>query len=320
MMWLPRLMGKRCIATIHGLDHQRSKWGRFARWYILRGEKCAVKRAHEIIVLSRNAQAYFKERYGRETTLIPNGMPRMSNRDAALICDKYGLHKDSYILFLGRLVPEKGIHYLIEAYKSLRTDKKLVIAGGISDSVLAAVGVCNKVMMFPFSIILGFGTGFQPVAGFNFGAKRFDRVHESYRFCAKVAFIGSLVMAIFVGVLADTFVVLFAGSDEEMRRIGVICMVSQCFALPVHAWVAIVNMLCAGLGNARGALILSTSRQGTCFLPILYPLAWVFGAFGIACVQAIADILSLVLAIPILRKTRKAVNEAEHQWLAQQKS
>ena len=103
-----------------------------------------------------------------------------------------------------------------------------------------------------------------------------------------------------------------------MRRIGVICMVSQCIALPIHAWVAIVNMLCAGLGNARGALILSTSRQGTCFLPILYPLAWMFGAFGIACVQAIADILSLVLAIPILRKIRKAVNQAEQEWLAQQ--
>ena len=192
------------------------------------------------------------------------------------------------------------------------------IAGSISDSVLAAVGVCNKVMMFPFSIILGFGTGFQPVAGFNYGAKRFDRVHESYRFCAKVAFFGSLVMAIFVAVLADTFVVLFAGADEEMRRIGVICMVSQCIALPVHAWVAIVNMLCAGLGNAKGALILSTSRQGTCFLPILYPLAWAFGAYGIACVQALADILSLVLALPILKKTRKSVNEAEKAWLAEQ--
>ena len=192
------------------------------------------------------------------------------------------------------------------------------IAGSISDSVLAAVGVCNKVMMFPFSIILGFGTGFQPVAGFNYGAKRFDRVHESYRFCSKVALIGSLIMAVFVGFLADTFVVLFAGADAEMRRIGVICMVSQCIALPVHAWVAIVNMLCAGLGNAKGALALSTSRQGTCFLPILYPLAWAFGAYGIACVQAIADVLSLALAIPILKKTRKAVNEAEQAWLAEQ--
>ena len=194
------------------------------------------------------------------------------------------------------------------------------IAGSISDSVLAAVGVCTKVMMFPFSIILGFGTGFQPVAGFNWGAKRFDRVHESYHFCSKVALLGSLLMAALVGIFADTFMVLFAGTDAEMRRIGVICMVSQCIALPVHGWVAIVNMLCAGLGNAKGALALSTARQGTCFLPILYPLAFLFGAYGIACVQAIADILSLVLAVPIMQKTKKSIAQAEENWLAQQKT
>ena len=185
------------------------------------------------------------------------------------------------------------------------------IAGNISDSVLAAVGVCNKVMMFPFSIILGFGTGFQPVAGFNWGAKRFDRVEESYKFCFKVALIGSTIMALLVGIFADTFVVLFAGMDEEMRRIGVICMVSQCIALPIHGWVAIVNMLCAGLGNAKGALILSTSRQGTCFLPILYPLAWASGAVGIAIVQALADILTLFLAVPILRGVKKKIAAAQ---------
>ena len=106
---------------------------------------------------------------------------------------------------------------------------------------------------------------------------------------------------------------LFAGSDAEMRRIGVVCMVSQCIALPIHAWVAIVNMLCAGLGNAKGALALSTSRQGTCFLPILYPIAWAFGAMGIACVQALADILSMVLAVPIMRSMTKKIAEAEKQ-------
>ncbi|MBQ2928401.1 MAG: MATE family efflux transporter [Oscillospiraceae bacterium] len=192
------------------------------------------------------------------------------------------------------------------------------IAGSISDSVLAAVGVCNKVMMFPFSIILGFGTGFQPVAGFNWGAKRFDRVRESYRFCSKVALIGSIIMGVFVGIFADTFVVLFAGADVEMRRIGVICMISQCIALPIHGWVAIVNMLCAGLGNAKGALALSTSRQGTCFLPILYPLAWAFGAYGIAVVQALADCLTLVMAAPILKGMKKRINEAEALSLSQQ--
>jgi Na+-driven multidrug efflux pump len=107
--------------------------------------------------------------------------------------------------------------------------------------------------------------------------------------------------------------VLFAGADAEMRRIGVICMVSQCIALPIHAWVAIVNMLCAGLGNAKGALVLSTSRQGSCFIPILYPLAWIFGAYGIAVVQAVADILTLVLAVPIMRGVRRQIAAASKE-------
>ena len=187
------------------------------------------------------------------------------------------------------------------------------LAGNISDSVLAAVGVCNKVMMFPFSIILGFGSGFQPVAGFNWGAKRYDRVQESYRFCSKVAVIGSLLMALIVGIFADTFVVLFAGTDEEMRRIGVFCMVSQCIALPIHGWVAVVNMFCAGLGKAKYALALSTSRQGSCFLPILYPLAWIFGAYGIAAVQALADVLTLLLAVPIIRSVRRTIAQAQEE-------
>ena len=189
------------------------------------------------------------------------------------------------------------------------------IAGDISDSVLAAVGVCNKVMMFPFSIILGFGNGFQPVAGFNWGAKRHDRVQESYRFSAKVALIGSAVMAVLVAVFADPLIVLFAGTDEEMRRIGVICMVSQCIALPIHGWVAVVNMLCAGLGNAKGALTLSTARQGTCFLPIVFPLSWAFGAYGVACVQAAADVLSLLLALPIVRGMKKKIAQAQQEAL-----
>lgn len=134
MLWLPKLFGKRCIATIHGLDHQRAKWGRFASAYIMMGEKCAVKFADEIIVLSENVQKYFKDTYGRETVFIPNGVSRPVVREANIIKKKFDLEKDSYILFLGRLVPEKGIRYLIEAFKQVRTDKKLVIAGGSSDT------------------------------------------------------------------------------------------------------------------------------------------------------------------------------------------
>ena len=185
------------------------------------------------------------------------------------------------------------------------------IAGNISDSVMAGIGVCTKIMMFPFSIILGFGTGFQPVAGFNWGAKRYDRVQESFRYSGKVAVIGALVMCTVVGLLSDFIIVAFAGADPEMRKIGNICMISQCIALPIHAWVAVVNMLCAGLGNARGAVILSTSRQGSCFIPILYPLAWLFSSYGVAIVQAVADILSLALAIPIALSMMKKIRQAQ---------
>ena len=185
------------------------------------------------------------------------------------------------------------------------------IAGSISDSVLAAVGVCNKVMMFPFSIILGFSQGFQPVAGFNWGAKQYDRVSQSYHFAAKVALIGSVVMGLALAVFSDRLIVLFSGTDGQMRRIGVICMVSQCLALPVHGWVAIVNMLCAGLGNAKGALALATARQGTCFLPIVYPMAWLMGAYGVATIQAVADVLSLILAVPIIRGMKKKIAQAQ---------
>ncbi len=131
---LIKAMGKRVIVTVHGLDHMREKWGRFASWYILRGEKSAVRYADEIIVLSKNVQNYFMEMYGRRTVYIPNGVDEVKPVDADIITDKWGLKKDGYILYLGRIVPEKGIHYLIEAYKRLDTDKKLVIAGGGSDS------------------------------------------------------------------------------------------------------------------------------------------------------------------------------------------
>jgi len=154
------------------------------------------------------------------------------------------------------------------------------MAGNYSDSVLAGIGVSNKIMMFPFGIILGFGNGFQPVAGFNWGAGRYDRVQESYRFSAKVALIGSTVMAVLIAVFVDELIFIFAGSDAEMQKIGAFCILTQCVALPIHAWVAIVNMLCVGLGNAKGALLLSTARQGTCFIPILFPLSWAFAEYG----------------------------------------
>lgn len=138
MLWLPKLFGKRCVVTVHGLDHRRAKWGKFARAYIMLGEKCAAKFADEVIVLSRGVQQYFLDTYGRRTVLIPNGVMRPETYEADRITAAFGLKKDEYILFLGRLVPEKGISYLIDAFRKVKTDKKLVIAGGSSDTAAFA--------------------------------------------------------------------------------------------------------------------------------------------------------------------------------------
>lgn len=135
MCWLPKLLGKRVVVTVHGLDWQREKWkSGFGAKYIHAGEKMAVHFADEIIVLSKNVQKYFQSTYGRNTVWIPNGVTKPERADPEQIAREYGLEKDGYILFLGRLVPEKGCHYLIEAFRNVRTDKKLVIAGGSSDS------------------------------------------------------------------------------------------------------------------------------------------------------------------------------------------
>lgn len=134
MCWIPKAFGKKVVVTVHGLDHQRAKWGKFASWYILNGEKNAVRYADEIIVLSKNLRQYFLDTYGRTTRLIPNGIGLPEQCSAELICSDYDLSKDSYILYLGRLVPEKGERYLIEAFRNVKTEKKLVIAGGSSDT------------------------------------------------------------------------------------------------------------------------------------------------------------------------------------------
>ena len=129
MTFLPRLFGIRTVVTIHGLDWQRSKWGRFASWYLHQGEKIAAKCADEIIVLSQATRQYFQDVYRRNTRYIPNGVAPASNVNADFIRSQWGLEPNAYILFLGRLVPEKGLRNLVSAFRRVKTTEKLVIAG-----------------------------------------------------------------------------------------------------------------------------------------------------------------------------------------------
>ena len=129
MIPLAKLFRLRTVALLHGIDSQRDKWGGFASRYLEFGEKMAAKKADVCLVLSENMKQYIKDKYGTEAVTFANGIEKPTVLAPNEI-KKYGLEKDSYVLSLGRIVPEKGLHYLIEAYRRCETDKKLVIAGG----------------------------------------------------------------------------------------------------------------------------------------------------------------------------------------------
>lgn len=131
---LAKYAGIKTVATIHGLDWQRAKWGKLASTYIKMGERAAANKADGLIVLSKSAQSYFQNTYGRAAALIPNGIEKKQLRPVKCIKQRWGLDEGSYLLYLGRLVPEKRPELLIEAFKGLDTDKRLVIAGGCSDT------------------------------------------------------------------------------------------------------------------------------------------------------------------------------------------
>lgn len=159
-MWIPKMFGKHCVATVHGLDWQREKWRHgFASKYIKFGERVMVKCADEIIVLSESAREYFKETYNRETVLIHNGIDKPEKKDAAEITKLYGISKGDYICIVSRLTAEKGVHYLIDAYNSIKTDKKLVIAGDTSDTDEYVELLKKKASGNPNIIFTGFISG-----------------------------------------------------------------------------------------------------------------------------------------------------------------
>lgn len=159
MIFITHLFGIRSISTIHGLDWQRAKWGSFASKYIKYGEKIIAGYADEIIVLSLNNQKYFLDTYNRKVNFIPNGVCKPNIRHASAITEKYGLAHHDYLLFLARLVPEKGLEYLMDAYKQIKTEKKLVIAGGSSHSEEYEEYIKEKAACDSRIIITGFVQG-----------------------------------------------------------------------------------------------------------------------------------------------------------------
>lgn len=186
------------------------------------------------------------------------------------------------------------------------------IAGTFSTAALAAISLANRVMEFPFAIILGFSQGCQPVIGFNWGAKRLDRVHDCLKVSSIIAIVGSLVFSAILFAAANPVIQIFnKQADLEVLRLGAMCIRLQCITLVFHGFDSVINAFYSGTGQAKFALLMSTARQGYCFLPTILTLPFLFGAEGIVACQATADLLALAVVLPLAIKAFKSVRQTE---------
>lgn len=190
------------------------------------------------------------------------------------------------------------------------------IAGSYSDSALAATSVVTRIMMLPTSATLGFGQGFMPVAGYNWGARRFDRVKSAFRFSSAASLLLIAAVSVLIAVFSEQIILCFTEDDAQLVNIGRLCLISQCVVMPLNAWVIIVNMLYNGLGMPKGAIILGMSRQGFCFIPVILLLPRLFGLDGVIYAQAVADFLSALITVPFAVKAVRAVAKAEKDALS----
>lgn len=171
-------------------------------------------------------------------------------------------------------------------------------AGIYGDAAIAAMGVVQRIMMFGGSAMIGFGQGFQPVCGYNFGARLFDRVKRGFYFCVKI----SLVVLLLVGGLGFCFapklIALFR-DDPEVIACGALALRLQCVTFPLQSWVVMSNMLEQAINRTGPATFLAAARQGIFFIPVVLILPWLFGLLGVQMAQPIADVLTFFSAIPI---------------------
>jgi Na+-driven multidrug efflux pump len=178
------------------------------------------------------------------------------------------------------------------------------LAGDIGgDPLLGGIGVSTKIMMFPFSIILGFGTGFQPVAGFCYGAKQFDRVRKSYYFTLFVSTLIQLLFALLLFFFARHTVQLFQKA-QEVVQVGTRAIRFYALSLPFLPLSVVTNMLLQVTGKNKQSIFLSSCRQGIFFLPLIFILPRFFGITGLELSQPLANLLSGLIAIPFLVKAR----------------
>ena len=183
-------------------------------------------------------------------------------------------------------------------------------AGPYGDAAIAAMGVVQRIMMFGGSAMIGFGQGFQPVCGFNYGARLYHRVREGFWFCVKASFGFLLAVSALGFAFAPQLIALFR-DDPEVVRIGAMALRFQCVTLSLSSWIVMSNMMLQTIGKTAGATFVAMSRQGIFFIPLVYILSNTLGLTGVEITQSAADALTLLCAVPIQLKALREMNALE---------
>lgn len=189
-----------------------------------------------------------------------------------------------------------------QGFASLATVALNLAAGPYGDAAIAAMSIVMRIAFFAGSTVIGFGQGFQPVCGFNYGAGNIKRVKEAFWFCVKLATGVLIVLAILGFVFSGDLVAIFRKDDLEVIEIGTLALRMQCVTLPLTGWIILNNMLFQTIGRTVPASVLAASRQGIFFLPAVLILPFFFGIRGVQCAQAVADAAAFVLALVLNRK------------------
>lgn len=171
-------------------------------------------------------------------------------------------------------------------------------AGPYGDAAIAAMSVVQRITTFGASAMIGFGQGFQPVCGFNFGARLYRRVREGFFFCVKTATVFLLAMSILGFIFAPQLISLFR-DDPEVIRYGTSALRFQCVTFCLQGWVVMSNMMLQTIGRTVPATFLAMARQGVFFVPLVWILSHTLGMLGVQLAQPVSDLCTILCAIPI---------------------
>ncbi|MDD3410719.1 MAG: MATE family efflux transporter [Eubacteriales bacterium] len=201
---------------------------------------------------------------------------------------------------------------LRQGLASLSTVCLNVAAGGFGDAAIAAMSIVTRIMQFACSAVIGFGQGFQPICGFNYGAKRYDRVREAFWFCVRVAFVILAVAGAVAFVFAPQIVSWFIRDNPEVISIGALTLRLQCVMLPFASFIITANMMLQTMGMAGKASLLAAARQGLFFIPAVLALPYFFGLLGVQLAQPVSDVLSFALSIPLTLEVLRMLRRGPH--------